>query len=52
MSLSALEDGPICDFTGVCMPISDTDTRSNCEYCGKELVKVDGEWKPWDYDIN
>jgi hypothetical protein len=42
---------PICDHTGICRPLNTDKGTSNCIFCGKELVEVDGEWKSWDWDL-
>jgi hypothetical protein len=44
---------PPCDWTGVCKPPDSDDDRevSSCIFCGKELVKVDGHWKTYDWEL-
>jgi dCMP deaminase len=40
-----------CDISGICIPVSTSGNSSECVHCGKELVKINGEWKTWDFDI-
>lgn len=35
---------PLCNISGRCEPLVDSEGISSCRYCGAELHEVDGEW--------
>ncbi len=46
----ATQEDNECDISGVCTAPYGARTVTNCIYCSKELVEVNGEWFTWDFD--
>ena len=47
-----LEEELPCDVGGLCTPFLSDRVVSQCIYCGKELIKKEGEWYTWDADLH
>jgi hypothetical protein len=51
--MSSWDPDNLCDISGVCCaPYGEEAGVTNCVHCGKELVKVNGQWFTWDYEYH
>ena len=46
------DEEPHCDNSGLCKAPRGARDITNCIYCGKELVEINGGWYTWDWDLH